>query len=203
MFWNILTQKFQNYTPRTGCLALCMYLFWNNYWCQKRCICLFLRLATNTHFPDYLQTLTSQIFLELEHTTLENIYECNTKSYLRRCILLNKIVFFFFDFLYSAYFSFVSSQMFGYALVFIPTDYIKIIMYWRKIKLAKLYICLKLTIRTPRGSLKFVQSENIWRCFCVSIDNFEQVSQIIVIRLWPTSSIFCMQNIPFYSVLFL
>ena len=63
----------------------------------------------------------------------------------------------------------------------------------KKIKFPKLYI--KLALGTPRGLLKVVQSENIWRCFCASIDNFEQVSQITIAFLLPTLSIFCMVNV--------
>ena len=56
---------------------------------------------------------------------------------------------------------------------------------------------------TPQGLLKVVQSENIWRCFSVPIDNFEQMSQITDMCLLPILSNFCMQNVPFYSALFL
>ena len=38
----------------------------------------------------------------------------------------------------------------------------------------------------------------IWWNFCVPTDNFEQVSQITAMCLFPTSSIFCMENVPFY-----
>ena len=51
--------------------------------------------------------------------------------------------------------------------------------------------------------LKVVQGENIWRCFCVPIDNFEKVSLIIAMCLLQTMTNFCMQNFPFYSALFL
>ena len=56
---------------------------------------------TNTHFPDHLQTPTFQIVSwlprntnETGQPTLKNIYKCNTKPYLKRCILSNKIVCF-------------------------------------------------------------------------------------------------------------
>ena len=58
------------------------------------------------------------------------------------------------------------------------------------IKLPNLYIRLKLSIRTPRGLLKVVQSEKMWRCFSLPIDNFEQVSQITLACLSPTLWIF-------------
>ena len=61
LFCNILIEKFQNCSLRTGCLAQYMALFKNNYWCKKCCISLFLQLVTSTHFPDYLQTPTFQI----------------------------------------------------------------------------------------------------------------------------------------------
>ena len=77
-------------------------------------------------------------------------------------------MFFFYGFLSSAHYLFVSSRMFWYTLVFTRTDYIYWtikLLYWKKIKLSKFYIGLKLAIRAPWGLLKDVQSENIWRCF--------------------------------------
>ena len=60
---------------------------------------LFFRPVTNTHFPDDLQTPTFQIVSwllrntnEIGQPTLKNIYKCNTKPYLRCCILSNKMV---------------------------------------------------------------------------------------------------------------
>ena len=60
---------------------------------------LFFRPVTNSHFPDHLQTTTFQIVSwlprnanEIGQPTLKNIYKCNTKPYLRCCILSNKIV---------------------------------------------------------------------------------------------------------------
>ena len=71
-----------------------------------------------------------------------------------------------------------------------------------KTKLPMLYICLKLPIRTPRGLLKVVQIENIWRFFCVRIDNLEQV-QLILACLLPLLSIICIWNVSIFSALFL
>ena len=58
----------------------------------------------------------------------------------------------------------------------------------KKVKLSKLYIYIyiyiksyiykKLATKTLRRLLKVVQSENIWLCFCVPIDNFRPESQI-------------------------
>ena len=53
IFCNILIQKFQNYSPRIGCLALCMTLTKNNYWCKKYCNFLFLWPVINTHLQDH------------------------------------------------------------------------------------------------------------------------------------------------------
>ena len=79
--------------------------------------------------------------------------------------------------------------MFWCTLVFPPTDYVlnhkNDVL--QKRKLPKLFICQKLTLRTPWGLLKVVQSENIWRGFYVLTDNFEQVSQLpsrVHCRLW-------------------
>ena len=83
VFCNILIKKFQNYTPRTGCIALYMSLILNIYRCPKYCILLLL-------LPFHIIS-----FLELGHPTWKNTYEYNTKTYLRRYILLNKIVCFF------------------------------------------------------------------------------------------------------------
>ena len=63
------------------------------------------RSFTNTHFPD--------------HSPFAS--EWNTKSYLRRCILLNKIVFFL---LFFSQRSFFFDSMFSYTLVSTPTNYI-------------------------------------------------------------------------------
>ena len=53
IFCNILIQKFQNYSPRIGCLALCMTLAKNNYWCKKYCNFLLLWPVINTHLQDH------------------------------------------------------------------------------------------------------------------------------------------------------
>ena len=59
------------------------------------------------------------------------------------------------------------------------------IIYWnkndvlKKKKLLRLYIS-KTSNKSNKG---IVQSENIWRCFPVPNDNFEQVSQITVMCL--------------------
>ena len=51
-------------------------------------------------------------------------------------------------------------------------------------------------IKTPWELLKIAQSGNAWPCFCVPFDNFEQVSQITAMCLYPTLSIFYMENVP-------
>ena len=85
---------------------------------------------------------------------------------------------------------------------------IRLITYWnkndvlKKIKLPKLYVCLKVSNKDTTGLLRVVQSENIWRCFCVHIDNFKQVSQIYLMCLFPNLSFFCMQQVPYCSALF-
>ena len=86
--------------------------------------------------------------------------------------------------------------MFWCTLVFTP-DYYILKEKWciEKEKTPRLYIS-KVSNKNTKG---IVQSENIWRCFCVPIDNFKQVSQITVMCLLPTLNIFCMQNVPFYS----
>ena len=73
----------------------------------------------------------------------------------------------------------------------------------KKTKLPKLYICLKLAIKTPRELLKVVQSENMQCCFCAPINNLEQVPQIILPCLLLPLSIICIWNIPFILALFL
>ena len=76
----------------------------------------FSRSFANTHFLDHLVSWgwASHVM---------NIYKCNTKSYLRRCILLSKIVCFS-SIVFSPAFIFLfgSSQVFWYMLVFTPTD---------------------------------------------------------------------------------
>ena len=71
-------------------------------------------------------------------------------------------------------------------------------MYWKRWTFRNC-ILLKSSNTDTTG----IQSENIWRCFCVPIDNFKQVSQITVMCLLLTLSIFYMQSVPFYSALFL
>ena len=82
-----------------------------------------------------------------------------------------------------------------------PTDYI-LKQKWciEKDKFPKAVCLLKVShMDTTQGLLKVIQSD----CFCVPIDNFKQVSQITVMCLLQTLGNFCMQNIPFYSPLFL
>ena len=95
VFCNILIQIFFNpesYSPQTECLALYLSLFQKNYWCRKYCIFLILLPVTKKHFLDHF--LIAAYYYETEHPTLSSIYKCNKKSYLRRCILSNKIVCF-------------------------------------------------------------------------------------------------------------
>ena len=121
---------------------------------------------------------------------LLSIYECNTKSYLRHSLLLNKVVCFpsmiFFPALIFYLFLLKCSDTHLFSL--------RPIIYWnkndvlKKKKLLRLYIS-KTSNKNNKG---IVQSENIWRCFRVPNDNFEQVSQITAMCLWPTLSIYCM-----------
>ena len=54
LFCNILIQKFQIYSPQTGCLALIL----EQLLVQKILYFLFLQPETNTYFPDYFLIAT-------------------------------------------------------------------------------------------------------------------------------------------------
>ena len=128
------------------------------------------------------------------------MYKRNTKSCLRRCILCNKIVCFFstvfFPALIFCLFLLKCSHALTNYILKHRNDTVK------KTKLPMLYICLKLPIKTPRGLLKVVQIESIWRFFCVRIDNLEQV-QLTLACLSPLLSIICIWNVSIFSALFL
>ena len=69
VFYDILIQKFQNYSPQAECLALYMSLFLNIYWCKKYFIFLIFQSLTNTHFQDHLQIPNVQIISWLPRNT--------------------------------------------------------------------------------------------------------------------------------------
>ena len=74
-------------------------------------------------FRSFTNTFLMISFLEVGYPILWNIYECNTKSYLRRCILLCYVMHvFLLWFSFQRSFLFVFSHMFWYTLKFIRTD---------------------------------------------------------------------------------
>ena len=140
---------------------------------------------------------------ETSHFTKYLQIQCKTLPKTLHTFQQNSL-FFFYGFPSCAHFLFVSSQIFWCKVVFTLTTYIlkhkKDVL--KETKLPKLYICYKLAIRTPQGLLKVVQIESMWYWFCVCIDNLEQVSQIILLCLFPPLSIICIWNIAFFSALF-
>ena len=86
--------------------------------CDKRS---FSRSFKSTHFQIIFGSPRNTMRLDISHY---NYYkERNRKSYLRRCIFSNEIVFFH-GFLSCPHYLFVSSQMFSCKLVFTLTNYI-------------------------------------------------------------------------------
>ena len=82
-------------------------------------------------------------------------------------------MFFFYGFCSSAHFSFVSSKMFWYTLVFATTEYIlKQKWYIEKDKTLEAVYLLKVSNNDTTGIT--VQSETIWLCFCVPIDTSDK-----------------------------
>ena len=103
VFCNILIHKFQSHSPRTECLALYMSM-------------ISAKNIVFSCFGSLLQIPTFQIISWSPHSTMWldiPHYKIKYNS-----------LFFFYGFLSSVHFLFVSSQMFRCTLVFTPTDYI-------------------------------------------------------------------------------
>ena len=64
VFCNILIQKFQNSSTRTGCLALYISLFQNNYWRKKYFIFCFCDLCQTSTFQIISKHALSRSFLD-------------------------------------------------------------------------------------------------------------------------------------------
>ena len=170
-------------------LSTAYVLILEHYWCQKHCIFLFLHSVQNPISKSFLF-----LRLDIPHYKILRL-QCRISPKTLHTFKQNSFLFFYVFFPVLIFYLF---RLKCYDWIYVKTKWCI-----EKDKTPEAVHLLKVSNKDTTGLLKVVQSENIWHCFCIPIDNFEQVSQITFRYLLPTLSIFCMQNVPFYLALFL